>query len=73
MLIAGLSPLKIYLYKEEMVRFATEEYILEKNHLNELYRHLTNVYYKNHNIIPVAIIGPEKLFIKNAEIYKSKN
>ena len=42
-LITGLSPLKIYLYKEGMVRFATEEYILDKNHLSEIYCHLTNV------------------------------
>ena len=42
-LISGLSPLKMYLYKEGMVRFATEEYTLDKEHLSELYRHLTNV------------------------------
>jgi hypothetical protein len=43
LLITGLAPLKLYLYKEGMIRFATEEYILNKNHLTELYRHLTNV------------------------------
>ena len=42
-LITGLSPLKIYLYKEGMTRFATEEYSLDKNHLTEIYRHITNV------------------------------
>ena len=42
-LITGLFPLKVYLYKEGMVRFSTEEYDLDKNHINELYRHLTNV------------------------------
>ena len=41
--ITGLSPLKIYLYKEGMIRFATEEYTLDKNHLSEIFRHLTNV------------------------------
>ena len=42
-LVTGLSPLKLYLYREGMVRFATEEYTLDKSHLKELYRHLTNV------------------------------
>ena len=42
-LITGLAPLKVYLYKEGMVRFATDEYILDKNHLSDKYSHLTNV------------------------------
>ena len=42
-MVTGLAPLKLYLYREGMVRFATEEYTLDKNHLKELYRHLTNV------------------------------
>ena len=41
--ITGLAPLKLYLYREGMVRFATEEYTLDKDHITELYRHLTNV------------------------------
>ena len=41
--ITGLAPLKLYLYKEGMIRFATEEYTLDKDHITELYRHLTNV------------------------------
>ena len=49
-LITGLAPLKIYLYKEGMVRFATEKYTLDKNHLKELYRHLTNVHINKKNI-----------------------
>ena len=48
-LITGLAPLKIYLYKEGMVRFATEKYTLDKNHLKELYRHLTNVHINKKN------------------------
>ena len=56
-LITGLAPLKLYLYREGMVRFATEAYTLDKNHLNELYRHLTNVYInqKNTNIYKKAV------------------
>jgi hypothetical protein len=40
-----------------MVRFATEPYTLDKKHLNELYRHLTNVYInqKNTNIYKKAV------------------
>ena len=42
-LITGLAPLKLYLYREGMVRFATEKYTLDKGHITELYRHLTNI------------------------------
>ena len=42
-LITGLSPLKIYLYKEGMIRFSTEEYSLDLNNIDKLYMHLTNV------------------------------
>ena len=49
LLITGLSPLKLYLYKEGMVRFATKEYILDKDHLDELYSHLTSVYINENN------------------------
>ena len=42
-LITGLSPLRIYLYKEGMIRFSTEEYSLDLSKIDELYRHLTNV------------------------------
>ena len=42
-LITGLSPLRIYLYKEGMIRFSTEDYSLDLSKIDELYRHLTNV------------------------------
>ena len=42
-LITGIAPLKIYLYEEGLVRFASEEYSLDINHLKENYRHLTNI------------------------------
>ena len=42
-LITGIAPLKIYLYKEGLVRFASEEYNLDIEHLKENYRHLTNI------------------------------
>ena len=42
-LISGLSPLKMYLYTDGLVRFTSEEYSLDLNKIDELYRHLTNV------------------------------
>ena len=42
-LVTGISPFRIYLYQEGLVRFATEKYSLDFNKLDELYRHLTNV------------------------------
>ena len=42
-LITGLTPLKLYLYQEGLVRFTTEEYSLDLKKVDELYRHLTNV------------------------------
>ena len=57
LLISGLSPLKLYLYKEGLVRFTTEEYSLDLNKLDELYRHLTNVAIntKNRNTYKKAV------------------
>ena len=48
-LVTGLSPLKLYLYKEGMVRFTTEEYTLDINKIDELYIHLTNVHVNKKN------------------------
>ena len=46
-IITGLSPLKIYVYKEGIIRFATEEYSLDFNKIDEAFIFLTNV---AHNI-----------------------
>jgi tubulin polyglutamylase TTLL4 len=40
--ITGFSPLKIYLYEEGLVRFASEEYCLEDKNKHNRYMHLTN-------------------------------
>ena len=55
-LITGLSPLKLYLYKEGIVRFATEEYSLDLNKLEESYIHITNanLNQKNKNLYKKA-------------------
>ena len=42
-LITGIAPLKIYLYKEGLVRFASEEYSLDLKNLKNNYKHLTNL------------------------------
>ena len=42
-LVTGHQPLKIYVYDEGIVRIATEQYNLDVNDLNNLYKHLTNV------------------------------
>ena len=55
-LVTGLSPLKLYLYKDGMIRFTTEEYSLDLNKLEDLYIHVTNVHInkKNKNIYKKA-------------------
>ena len=47
-LISSLYPLKIYMYKEGLVRFATEEYI--KGDFNNIFIHLTNYSINKENI-----------------------
>lgn len=41
-LITGFDPLKIYLFKEGLVRFACEEYSAHESHIHNRYMHLTN-------------------------------
>ena len=53
-LITGLKPLRIYLYKDGLVRRATKNYSLKIDSLNDKYIHLTNTdinkYHKNYNL-----------------------
>ena len=42
-LFTGLAPLRMYLYKEGMIRFATEDYSLDMKDIKDIYRHLTNI------------------------------
>ena len=53
-LITGLFPLKLYLYKEGFIRFATEEYSSDLNKIDESISYLTNI----------------ELNIKNTDKYK---
>lgn len=42
-LVCGCDPLRIYVYKEGLARFATEEYIPANNkNINDICMHLTN-------------------------------
>ena len=42
-LVNGVNPLRVYIYKEGLARFATEEYIPPVgNNLDNMYMHLTN-------------------------------
>ncbi len=54
-LVTGINPLKIYVYNEGIVRIAVEQYDLNINDLDNLYKHLTNV----------AINKKNKKFIEN--------
>lgn len=47
-LVTSFSPLKIYLYKEGLVRFATENYV--KGNTDNIYIHLTNYSINKHNV-----------------------
>ncbi len=40
--ITSVNPLKIYLYKEGLVRFATEKYEASKSDCKNVFAHLTN-------------------------------
>ena len=41
-LLTSIEPLRIYVYNEGLVRFASEPYSKQKGHLKNLYAHLTN-------------------------------
>ena len=49
-LITGLFPLKLYLYKEGLIRFATEEYSLDLNKIGDSFVYLTNVELNRKNV-----------------------
>ena len=42
-LVYGIDPIRIFVFREGLARFATEEYVgPQKNNLDNLYMHLTN-------------------------------
>jgi len=84
-LVTGFSPLKIYLFPEGLVRFATEEYTPNETTEKNLLAHLTNRtlqrfarYYDNENINDkdeptgtIWSIGALKRYLKNND--KNRN
>lgn len=49
-LMASVDPLRVYIFKEGMARFCTEEYQAPNSkNLREIYRHLTNYSVNKHN------------------------
>ena len=65
-LITGLRPLRIYFYKEGLVRIATKNYTLDKKSIQDIYVHLTNrcVNEKTKNFIE-----PNNTHTENANIW----
>jgi len=47
--ITSINPLRIYVYQEGLVRFATEEYSNNKKIFGNPYIHLTNYSINKHN------------------------
>ena len=41
-LVTSFNPLKVYMYTEGLVRFATEKYTLDHKNINQKFVHLTN-------------------------------
>ena len=48
-LISGIKPLRIYLYKEGLVRISTEKYKLDINSVKNKFMHFTNTAINRHN------------------------
>lgn len=57
-LVTGYDPLRIYMYREGLVRFASQPYSTDKQHLSDVYRHLTNY----------SINKSAKNFVENAKV-----
>lgn len=50
LLVAGCSPLRLYIYKEGLARFATKAYVApNKKNLSSLFTHLTNYAINKHS------------------------
>ena len=45
--VTSVEPLRMYVYREGLARFATERYSKDLRHLDDLFMHLTNYRYTN--------------------------
>ena len=68
-LVSGLRPLRIYFYKEGLVRIASEKYSLNINSLNNSFIHLTN---RNINKRNKNYVYPKNIDDENANIWNLK-
>lgn len=65
-LITGLKPLRIYFYKEGLVRIAAEKFCLKENSLDNKFIHLTGI---NINIKNKNFISPNSTKDENANVW----
>lgn len=49
-LVTSYCPLKVYLYNDGLVRFATEQYNLDPKNINQKFIHLTNFSINKKNV-----------------------
>ena len=49
-LVTGLAPFRLYIYREGLVRFASEDYSTNIKDLTQSYRHLTNISLNKKNL-----------------------
>ena len=57
MLVTSFNPLKVYMYSDGLVRFATEKYNNDPNQLTKKFIHLTNF----------SVNKKSSKFVKNAD------
>ena len=68
-LITSLKPLRIYLYKDGLVRIASEKYSLDINSMGDKYIHLINTDVNKYN---KYYIYPKNYSDENANIWNLK-
>jgi tubulin polyglutamylase TTLL5 len=49
-LVTSVEPLEVFIYKEGFARLSTHKFTLDKNHINDLFVHLTNYSVQKTNI-----------------------
>ena len=67
--ITCINPLRIYIYQEGLVRFATEDYSMNKKIFGNQYIHLTNYSINKHN---KYMDFSEKIIIKTKDQTRTK-
>jgi len=71
-LITGLKPLRIYFYKEGLVRIATKNYSLNIDSINDKFVHITNtkINYENKNYKSAIDFNDEEANLWSISLYK---